>query len=217
MKKQNLVNRVMTRKIYIARVGIPVWATALGAVVIGATAGQAVGPILSGGVTGTIGLGVGGDGGVSISQSIVLAHESDQAHYISGGEDGVIAVSDDGTSFTIAVEAFENQPVDVNLDVQNDSGADAFAQMTCIGPSALTTIDIDELTSEDEHVDVDDEDGDTDVAELITGVQIARMGRDTWLMKVPSFEASGDADFALTLSGRAGFHTIRCAIKQISG
>ncbi len=199
MKKQNLFNKVMARKIYIAKVGVPVWATALGAGVIGATAGQGGGPTLSGGAAGTTGLAVGGDGGLTLSQSIVLAYDSMQNHTVSGGQDGVIAVSDDGTSFTVAVEAFEDQPVDVNLDLVNESSTLAFAQMTCVGPTNTVTIDIEEFTGEAD------------------GVEVARQGRDTWLMKVPDIEASSDEDVAITLSGKAGFHTIRCSIKQISG
>jgi hypothetical protein len=216
MQRHNAVHKMLGRKVYIAKVGVPAWASALGAVVITATAGQAVGPILSGGVTGNIGMSVGGDGGLTLSQSIVLAHEDTSFHLIDGGEDGVIAVSDDGTSFTIAVEAFEDQTVNVQLDVVNESDEDAYAQLTLLGPSSVT-IDADEMDAEDAHVDAADEDGDTDVLETITGTQLARLGRDTWLMSVPGWEDEGDTDFQISLTGNAGFHTVRASIKQISG
>ncbi len=183
------MKRTMFGKIRMGRLGLPIWALALTIVAMVAAAGQAVGPVLSGQINGTAGLVVG--------QSIVLATEGTTAHDITGEEDGVIVVSDDGTGFTAAVEAFRGQTVSIKLDLHNKGDQDSAALITIIAPRGVD-IDADEVTGEPD------------------GVEVAKMSRNTWLMTVPAGEDEGDADVQIDLTGEPGFFTIQASIVQIA-
>ncbi len=190
------VKQVLTHRLHVARFAIPLWSMVLALAVVLGSSAQAVGPVLSKSINGTIGAAVGGAGGITVSSAIRLATGVTQAHEIVDADDGVIGVNDDGTGFTAAIEAFENATVKIKLDLVNESGSLAYAIIAVSAPSGVET-DAEEVALE------------------VDGVEVARFTDNSWLLKVPAAEDEGDADFQLQISARAGFHTIVATISQM--
>lgn len=197
--------RLATRKTRIARFSIPVGGIVAALLILTATAAQAVGPLLSGNITGFIGMGIGGAGGVTITQAVRLDTSDDQASDVVNAADYVIGVSDGGDSFTAAIEAFENTTVTILLDVVNNSEANAFARITMSAPSRVT-IDVDEGSAANGAVLPD-----------LDGVQVAALNAVSWLIRVPPDETGGDQDLAIKLTGSPpGFYDVTAVIAQVS-
>ncbi|MBI4310308.1 MAG: hypothetical protein HY681_00895 [Chloroflexi bacterium] len=111
--------KALSKKVGLGRFRMPLWALALAGVAIVAAAGQAVGPVLSGSVTGSAGL--------VVEQSLVLDDSSTVMSH-SGTDDSLLVINDEGTSFTAAVEMHVGDYDNVIfLEIRNDSDADANA------------------------------------------------------------------------------------------
>lgn len=203
----NKFKRLLASRVYIRKIGVPVWVTVLALVVIGATAAQAVGPVLSGNIVGNVGTSVGGGGGVTVSQSIVLATGATAKHIITGADDFTLALDTDGTAFTAAIETTENKPVKLLLDIDNKSKALTNAFIFITSPDGFT-VDADNLTFDA---------ADPATADFDThGVSIAQFNATTWLMTIPGTEVAGDQDIQVTIRATTGFHTVRVVIKQMT-
>ncbi len=186
------VKGTMSSNVRLGRLGLPIWAlviTVMAMAAMVAAAGQAVGPVLSGQINGTTGLVVG--------QAIVLDTTASSAHAVTDTEDGVIVVSDDGTGFTAAMEAFRGTTGRILLDLKNKGTQDSAALITIIAPRGVE-IDANEVTGEAD------------------GVAVAKMSRNTWLMTVPNGETGGDQDVELSLTGEPGYFTVQASIVQIA-
>ena len=118
--------RTLEHKVRVGRFGLPVWTMALAIMAIAAVAGQAVGPDLSGEVT--------GKAGVVVSQTVVL----DAAPATANTNDDYIGTrNDEGTEFTVAIETQVGQNSGFSLSVGNASGASANAVLTLNVPAGL--------------------------------------------------------------------------------
>ena len=118
--------RTMGRKIRLGRYGLPVWSMALALVAIAAVAGQAVGPVLAGSVT--------GKAGVVVSQTVVLDAAPTTANT---NDDFAATVNDEGTEFTVAIETQVGQYSGFSLSLGNLSGANANGILELNAPAAL--------------------------------------------------------------------------------
>lgn len=110
---QNRFSTTLGRKVRLGRLAVPIWAIAAAGLTIAAVAGQAVGPVLTGSVSGSTGL--------VVSQTVVL----DSAPTGSGTDDFAATVNDEGTAFTVALETQVGQNQTVTLDLANKSGKSA--------------------------------------------------------------------------------------------
>ncbi len=111
------LNKTFTKKLRFGRVGLPLWSLALAGAAVVAAAGQAVGPVLSGSVTGSAGL--------TVEQSLVLSETASEHSVGSSPIEGLVVVNDEGTSFTAAIEMYVGDTVTLNLDLNNVSDAAA--------------------------------------------------------------------------------------------
>lgn len=119
----------LTKKVGIGRFALPVWAVGLAGVAVVAAAGQAVGPVLAGNVTGTA--------NVTAQQSIVLS-TSTAFEGVNSPNKGVVVINDNGTSFTAALEQhIGDRGQKLDLYIQNKSNASANAVLQLNVPSAL--------------------------------------------------------------------------------
>jgi|GEM_PF-1029429 len=101
----------LSRRVRIGRLSAPVWLVALASVGAVAAAGQAVGPVLAGSVTGTTVL--------SVQQALVLSSHP----AVNGAIDGIGVRNDDGTSFTAGIETHLGEVVNVVLPLSNRANA----------------------------------------------------------------------------------------------
>ena len=105
------------------------WAVGLAGIAIAAVAGQAIGPVLAGNVTGTA--------NVTAQQSIVAATSSSVTLGNSTNK-GLVVVNDEGTSFTAAMEQHVGDQGQVlNLTVKNNSNSAANAVLQLNVPRGI--------------------------------------------------------------------------------
>ncbi|MBI4310181.1 MAG: hypothetical protein HY681_00240 [Chloroflexi bacterium] len=185
--------QTLGRRITLGRLGMPLWFLALAGAVVVAAAGQAVGPVLSGSVTGSAGL--------TVEQSVLL--DPTGSISISGhGDDALGVMDDEGTNFTAAIELHAGDTVTITLPVVNVSDADANAILELVPPAGVDV----EVTST--------EVGGDDANDL----EEAQMSKNAWLMRV---DASNDDTLDITISPKddlkPGFYTISGRIVQITG
>ena len=85
-----MFRRIISKKLRIMRVSFPAWVLGVALLVVAAAAGQAVGPVLSGGIQGSACL--------VIEQSVVLGPSG---FSLGGGSDndGIFTTNDDGTGY----------------------------------------------------------------------------------------------------------------------
>jgi len=187
-------SKAFTRKIRLGRLGLPLWSLALAGVAVVAAAGQAVGPVLSGSVSGTAGL--------TVEQAVVLSTTAG-AHtvaYTSGHttDDALVVANDEGTSFTAAIELHAGDTVILKLDLDNvsDANANAILELSC--PKGV----------------------DVEVEPTLgtAGISEAQMGSTTWLVKI---NTTATDTLGIILSPKddlkPGFYTVSGRIVQITG
>jgi hypothetical protein len=178
---------------------MPLWSVGLAGAIVVAAAGQAVGPILSGSVTGDI--------GATVSQSITVDTEglplNQRIESVApGNTDDFVATSDDeGTHFTVAYENNVGDMAVIRIHLLNRSEADAAAKLVLDIPA---NVDV-ELSSDDAQVEE------------------AQLSRNTWLLTVASDtgnslgETDGYIDIAIEPKddSKPGFYTISGRLTHI--
>ena len=182
----------MGRKVRIGRIGMPLWALALAGAAVVAAAGQAVGPVLTGSVTGSAGL--------TVEQAVVLAEGGTiGVGSLDASDEGLGVINDEGTSFTVAIELHVGDTVTVTLPVINMSDASANAILELMPPAGV----------------------DVEVEPIVVGaseLQEAQMSKNAWLLKVGV--ANNDL-LEITISPKddlkPGFYTLSGRIVQITG
>lgn len=181
------------RKLKLGRVAMPLWALALAGTAVVAVAGQAVGPVLSGSVSGNAGL--------TVEQSILLSDSAGTftiADTAAGHTDDYLGViNDDGTSFTAAVELHVGDTVKLSLPLRNvsDANGNAILEISC--PAG---------------VDIE-----VDSSGLGT-IKEAQMSKNNWLLRVNA-ATTDTLDIILSPKDdlKPGFYTISGRISQITG
>ena len=198
----NRFGRSLRNKVRLGRIRVPVWTLALTVVLVLAAAGQAVGPVLAGSVT--------GKAGVVVSQTVVLAGAPADAGagvsidgYGNGSIDAVDAddsvgtVNDEGTEFAYALETQVGQTSIINLDLDNQSGVSANFILEIHAPAGL---------------DIDANEGNADV-------EMAQLNKNTWLGTV-AHDPSGTDDILIAVEPKddaaPGFYTITGRIVQVA-
>jgi hypothetical protein len=184
---------ILSKKVRLGRISVPVWTSVLTLAAVAMTAGQAVGPVLAGSVTGTVGL--------TVEQAITLdtdtLGENPSVDAPNGGDiDWVSTFNDEGTEFTVAVEMFVGQRIELNLDLVNDSGVSGAAMLELNVPAGI-----------DVELDRND-DG---------SIEEAQASRNTWLMVVPDGTSETYIQIEPKDNVAPGFYTISGRIVQISG
>jgi hypothetical protein len=214
MKK--LLKNTIGKKLTLGRIGVPVWIMGLAVLLMVAAAGQAVGPVLSGAITGSAGL--------VIEQAVTLDTDIEDGSAIGFGNndsifsetnepsDGVGTRNDDGSQFTIAAELTAGDTIHVNIYLQNEGVSDTSAVFELNVPQ---NIDI-ELIEAGVAAD-----GST-ISEGENVIQEAQFGRNRWLLTVGKDAGDGDDD-GVTLIIRPerlitpGFYTITGRLFQVEG
>ncbi len=187
------MKKFITRKIKLGRLGLPVWSVAVAGLMVAAAAGQAVGPVLSGSVTGSVGMVV--EQAITLDTAVALG-----SNPAATGDDSATTRNDEGTEFTAAIELNVGERETVGLILKNDSAADGSALLELNVPKG---------------VDVEVE-GAADILE-------SQLSRNTWLLVVQSDAIDAGAAETLTITiepkdGVApGFYTITGRIVQIEG
>ena len=204
------LKRAASRRIRIGRVGIPVWTTIVAFAAMGLAAGQAVGPVLNGAVTGSAGL--------TVEQAIVLDTDMPLGANpaTSDADDAVTTRNDEGTKFTIAMELNVDQNVLTCLYLQNDSDADASAVLE-LNVQYGIDVEVEEFSETDSTAEVCDRSMDDD--DLTSEGQL-NIG--TWLMSVDAETGLNENDgVVITIEPKddlqPGFYTIAGRIVQTSG
>ena len=181
-------SRSLAHKVRLGRVGLPVWSIILTAMLVAAAAGQAVGPILSGGIQGA--------SGVAVEQAIVLDTDGGTTTTVTGADDFVVTANDEGTSFTAAIELHIGDSPILKLDVDNGSDVSGNAVLELTAPAGLD-IAVDETGSD---------------------IEEAQMTRTTWLLTVNTGDSDATLDITLSLKDdmQPGFYSISGRIKQVA-
>ena len=127
MRKNN-ATKTLRHKFKIGRMSILVWLISLTVLMVVAAAGQAVGPVLSGGIHDST--------GIVIKQSVVLGPSG---FSLGGGSDndGIFDTNDEGTGFTAALEPYVGDGIVVGLDLGNLSDAPANAMLSLNVPRGI--------------------------------------------------------------------------------
>ena len=102
-----MFRRIISKKLRITRVSLPAWVLGVALLVVAAAAGQAVGPVLSGGIQGSACL--------VIEQSVVLGPSG---FSLGGGSDndGIFTTNDERTGFKAALKPHVGDAIVVGLD-----------------------------------------------------------------------------------------------------
>jgi hypothetical protein len=147
-----IMSKTFGKKLSFGRLSMPVWLVAAAGLAVVAAAGQAVGPVLAGSVTGTA--------SVVAQQSVRLGGGSS----VTGAPgDSLVVENDEGTSFTAAIETHVGQTgVKLNLDVKNFSNADASAVLELNVPAGID-------------VEVDSNDSDLKEAQMGPGTWLLKI------------------------------------------
>ena len=106
---------------------LPLWTVGIAAIAIAAVAGQAVGPVLAGSVSGSVNL--------VVEQTVRLG---DPGSITSAGHDDFAStVNDEGTGFTVALETDVGQNQIVTFTLYNDSGQTANSMLQLNVPAGI--------------------------------------------------------------------------------
>ncbi len=122
---------IFGRKIRLGRLSIPIW-TILAVPAVALAAGQAVGPVLAGSVTGSVGL--------TVEQAITLDVDNrdlDQRIVVNGADDAVTTTNDEGTEFSVAMELNVGQRVTADFYLWNASGVSEAAILELNVPAGI--------------------------------------------------------------------------------
>ena len=177
----------LRRQIRLGALKVPVWTLGAATLLIAVAAGQAVGPVLAGGVQGSA--------GVAVEQSIIIDEDSGDTT-VTGANEFVITVNDEGTGFTAAIEMQVGDSAVLELDVDNESDDDGNAILELNTASGL----------------------DIEVEETGTTIEEAQLSRNTWLLTV---DAGGTGDtLDITISPKdnlqEGFYTVTGRLIQVT-
>ncbi|MBI4311053.1 MAG: hypothetical protein HY681_04650 [Chloroflexi bacterium] len=181
--------KAFRKQIRMGKFAMPLWSLALAGAAVVAAAGQAVGPVLSGSVSGTAGL--------TVEQSVLLSTNASD-HSITGhvGDDSLIVVNDEGTSFTAAIELHVGDFPVINLDLRNVSDADANAILELAAPAGV----------------------DIEVDEASGNLGEAQVSSNAWLLFV---DKDNTDSLSITVSPKddlkPGFYTISGRVVQVTG
>jgi hypothetical protein len=106
----------------------PIWV--LGSVVVFAAADAAVGPVIAGSIA--------GNSGITVGQAVLIDRENfsllDFGPMI---DDAVVAINDDGTSFTMCLELQVGEEIVIDLPLANQSDASASILATLVTSPGL--------------------------------------------------------------------------------
>lgn len=119
--------QALRRKVRLGRMAVPIWAIALTVLIVGAVAGQAIGPVLTGSV--------GGTASVTASQAITLDPGNPPA--VDGATRALAVVSTDGTACTVAIETHVGQIQTLTLGLINNSTGAASAILQYSAPAGI--------------------------------------------------------------------------------
>ena len=187
------LRKLSTKKLSMGRIAIPAWLIGMFALlVIAVAAGQAVGPVLSGSVQGSV--------GVTAQQGLILnATSSTHAVEFAAGhaDDALITVSDEGAAFTAAIEMHIGDTATIKLDIDNSSDASTNAVLELNVPRGI--------------------DADVEEDSDASGISEARLTRGSWLMKINS-GATGHLNVALSPKDdlAPGFYTVTGRLVQVA-
>lgn len=190
-KMKTKLCRVAQRRLQLGRLGFPVGAIALATVVAGTFSAQAVGPVLSGNVQGF--------GGLVASQALVIKTGSPN-NLVDGADQAVVAVNEDGTDFTVAMETFIGRKQTLKLVMVNLSGKDANGIVELNVPAGVA---VDVLGADDV-------------------LALAQSSRNNYLFKMRANgnAANDNADIKVDLMPKAdsapGFYSITGRIFQVA-
>ncbi len=181
--------KAFSKKIHIGRIAMPLWALVLAGGAVVAAAGQAVGPVLSGSVTGSAGL--------TVEQSVLLSTSTAISFTGGHGDDNLGVVNDEGTSFTVAIELHVGDTIVMHLPVVNLSDADANAILELLPPAGVD-VEIEPSTG--------------------TTLKEAQMSKNAWLLKVDDGNSETlKVTISPKDDLKPGFYTISGHIVQITG
>ena len=169
----------MSGKVLILGKSLPVWVIAVALIV--ATAGAAAGTVLSGAVAGQV--------STTVSQSLSINSGS-----ISGADNAIFTVSDDGTEFSAAAEINNGDKYTIELVLGNASTDTATFELSLAGPKDVG------LSASGE----------------ATKVQAVRISATTWKGSV----VAGSGKLTITVAAAddmdPGFYSIEGSIRQVS-
>ena len=123
-----MFRRIISKKLRITRVSFPAWVLGVALLVVAAAAGQAVGPVLSGGIQGSACL--------VIEQSVVLG-PSGFSLGTGSDTDGIFTTNDESTGFKAALNPHSGDAIVVGLDLGNLSDAPANAILSLNVPRGI--------------------------------------------------------------------------------
>ncbi len=178
------------RKVRVGRLGLPLWSVGLAAALTVAAAGQAVGPVLSGALSGNV--------GATVSQSLVLTPDS-YVYAAAGANDALLTVNDEGTHFTVAMELnVGGQDNLIALNIENLSDNDASALLVLDVPAGIE-VEVEESVGTD----------------LLEGQQ----SRNSWLLSLTTDSSNEDLEITVHPSDsiKPGFYTITGRLVQVQG
>ncbi len=182
--------KMFSKKVSVGRIAMPIWALALAGAAIVAVAGQAVGPVLSGSVSGSAGL--------TVEQAVVLTEGGTVTiSSLDLNDEGLGVVNDEGTSFTAAIELHVGDTVTMALPITNKSDADANAILELSVPAGVD-------------VEVEPSTG--------TTLKEAQLSKNDWLLKVDDGNTETlVVTISPKDDLKPGFYTISGRIVQITG
>jgi len=187
-----MFRRIISKKLRITRVSFPAWFLGVALLVVAAAAGQAVGPVLSGGIQDSACL--------VIEQSVVLA-PSGFSLGAGSDNDSIFTTNDEGTGFKAALKPHVGDAIVVGLDFGNLSDAPANAMLSLSMPSGIDV----EVTSDP----------------LGDDIKEAQLSAREWLVTVASL-ARAAPDDSLDITNlpkdglKPGFSTITGRIVQVA-
>lgn len=187
-----MFRRIISKKLRIMRVSFPAWVLGVALLVVSTAAGQAVGPVLSGGIQGSACL--------VIEQSVVLA-PSGFSLGAGSDTDGIFTTNDERTGFKAALKPHVGDAIVAGLDLGNLSDAPANAMLSLNVPSGIDV----EVTSDP----------------LGDDIKEAQLSAREWLVTVASLaRAAPDDSLDITISPKdglkPGFSTITGRIVQVA-
>ncbi len=192
------VARFFRRTLSLGRLRLPAWMVgaalpvgllAIGMAVTLASSGQAVGPVLSGSITGSA--------GVTAQQALVISACDITSH--GGADDALCDVAAQGVSFTAAIEIHRHDKAVIALGINNTSQADVNATIELSVPTGF---------------DVEMEDSDN----ASTKLREAQMARSTWLLFVGTANTEKlNITLRPRPDLVPGFYTISARIAEIVG
>ncbi|MBI2916705.1 MAG: hypothetical protein HYY01_01815 [Chloroflexi bacterium] len=199
---QHKFSTTIGRKVRLGRLSVPVWAIAAAGLTIAAVAGQAVGPVLTGSVSGSAGL--------TVSQTVVLVEaptfdttgvvtfKGNAAFAVTTPDDSAATMNDEGTAFTVALETQVGQTSGIRLRLDNQSGKVANAILELSVPAGID-VEVDEVAGAD--------------------VTLARLTKNTWLLTMDAVP-DGSEDIRIIVESKddaaPGFYTISGRIIQVA-